>query len=138
MPTPDATASRFIIQIHVRPADRVSVVPAPLAAQNIVGRVLPQITATGTDTGAILGAVPAFDSVADAVAETGADASIILASPEYIADAVAEAAAAGLEMVVVMAHGLDATRPVPAANDHRPHDFASAMRRVEQDYYAAV
>jgi len=98
----------------------------------------PHATASRT----ILAALPAFDSVADAVAETGADASIILASPDYIAEAIAEAAAAGLEMVVVMAHGHDATGParrlVSAANDQRPHDFASAMRRVEQDYYAAI
>ena len=87
-PRPITVAARN--QIHIRPTDRVSVVPA-------------------------------FDSVADAVAE---------------------AAAAGPEMVVVMAHGLDPTRPArrpaPAANDHRPHDFASAMRRVEHDFYAAV
>jgi len=45
--------------------------------------------------------VPVFDTVAQAVAATGARAAMCYAPPQAAADAVAEAAQAGLELVVV-------------------------------------
>ena len=52
------------------------------------------------------GAVPIFDNVADAVAETGAEASVIFVPPAGAAGAVFEAAAAGCKLVVCITEGV--------------------------------
>ena len=49
---------------------------------------------------------PVFDSVGDAVRETGANASVIFVPPRAAADAVLEAAAAGLPLVVCITEGV--------------------------------
>ncbi len=53
----------------------------------------------------ILG-VPVFDSVAEAVAKTDADASVIFVPPFAAADAIVEAAAAGVKFVVCITEGI--------------------------------
>jgi len=50
--------------------------------------------------------VPVFDNVADAVAETGADASVIFVPPSGAAGAVYEAAAAGCKLIVCITEGV--------------------------------
>jgi len=50
--------------------------------------------------------VPVFDSVADAVRETGANTSIIFVPPPFAGDAIVEAASAGLELVVCITEGV--------------------------------
>ena len=50
--------------------------------------------------------VPVFDSVADAVRETGANTSIIFVPPPFAGDAIVEAAAAGIELVVCITEGV--------------------------------
>lgn len=50
--------------------------------------------------------VPIFDNVADAVAETGAEASVIFVPPSGAAGAVFEAAAAGCKLVVCITEGV--------------------------------
>jgi succinyl-CoA synthetase alpha subunit len=50
--------------------------------------------------------VPVFDSVADAVAQTGADASFIIVPPAFAADAIMEAAAAGVPLTVCVTEGI--------------------------------
>jgi succinyl-CoA synthetase alpha subunit len=50
--------------------------------------------------------VPVFDTVAQAVAETHADVSIIFVPPPFAADAILEAADAGIAMVVCITEGI--------------------------------
>lgn len=50
--------------------------------------------------------VPVFDTVAEAVAETGAEASVIFVPPAGAAGAVFEAAAAGCKLVVCITEGV--------------------------------
>jgi succinyl-CoA synthetase alpha subunit len=62
------------------------------------------------------GKVPVFDTVAEAAAETGANASVIYVPARFAADAVYEAADAGIKLVVCISEGvpvLDMTRVMP-------------------------
>ena len=49
---------------------------------------------------------PVFNSVADAVAATGADVSIIFVPPAFAADAVMEAAESGIKVIVCITEGI--------------------------------
>ena len=53
--------------------------------------------------------IPVFDSVAEAREETGANTSMIFVPPPFAADAVMEAAAAGIETVICITEGIPAT-----------------------------
>jgi succinyl-CoA synthetase alpha subunit len=50
--------------------------------------------------------LPVFDTVAEAVAETGADASVIYVPPAFAADAILEAADAGVRVIVAITEGI--------------------------------
>src|SRR6478609_1345530 len=50
--------------------------------------------------------LPVFDTVAHAVRETGAEASVIYVPPPFAADSILEAISAGLELVVVITEGI--------------------------------
>jgi succinyl-CoA synthetase alpha subunit len=67
------------------------------------------------------GKVPIFDTVAQAVERTGANTSVIYVPPIFAADAIMEAAAAGIELVVAITEGvpvLDMTRVHPFVKEH--------------------
>jgi succinyl-CoA synthetase alpha subunit len=50
--------------------------------------------------------IPVFDTVAEAVAETGGNASVIYVPPPFAADAIMEAAAAGLKLIIAITEGV--------------------------------
>lgn len=50
--------------------------------------------------------VPVFDTVAKAVRETGAEASVIYVPPPFAADAILEAADAGVKLIVTITEGI--------------------------------
>jgi len=49
---------------------------------------------------------PVFNTVADAVKETGADVSIVFVPPAFAADAIMEAAEAGIKLIVAITEGI--------------------------------
>ena len=49
---------------------------------------------------------PVFNTMADAVAETGADTSIIFVPPAFAADAIMEAADAGIKVIITITEGI--------------------------------
>ncbi len=66
-------------------------------------------------------AVPIFDTMHSAVAATGANTSVIYVPPPFAADAIMEAAAAGIKLIVCITEGvpvLDMTRVYPYVKEH--------------------
>ena len=86
---------------------------------SVVGGVSPK--KAGTDVEGI----PVFASVADAVRETGATATMVIVPAAGAASAVLEAAVAGLELIVVVTEGI----PV--------HDEARFYNQVQRDFPAS-
>ena len=67
------------------------------------------------------GTVPIFDPVYDAVQATGANTSVIYVPPMFAADAMMEAAAAGVKLIVCITEGvpvLDMTKVYPYVKEH--------------------
>ena len=65
--------------------------------------------------------VPVFDTVQQAVAETGASVSMIYVPPPFAADAILEAADAGVDLIVCITEGIpvnDMVKVKSALNDH--------------------
>src|SRR5580692_4404901 len=57
---------------------------------------------------------PVFDTVADAVKETRANASVIFVPPPFAADAIMEAADAGVALVICITEGIPAMDMIKA------------------------
>jgi len=67
------------------------------------------------------GTIPIFDTVYDAVQATGANTSVIYVPPMFAADAMMEAAAAGVSLIVCITEGvpvLDMTKVYPFVKEH--------------------
>lgn len=67
---------------------------------NIVGGVTPGKGGTSHEN------IPVFNTVVDAVEEAGANASVIYVPPQFAADAIMEAADAGISVVVCITEGI--------------------------------
>jgi len=65
--------------------------------------------------------VPVFDSVAQAVKETGANTSLVFVPPAFAADAVMEGAAAGVALVVCITEGIPALDMVKVKHFLKDH-----------------
>jgi succinyl-CoA synthetase alpha subunit len=85
----------------------------------VVGGVSPK------KAGSDVEGIPVFASVKDAVSETGATATMVIVPAPAAADAVLEAAEAGLALIVVVTEGI----PM--------HDEASFYNRVKRDFPAS-
>ena len=64
--------------------------------------------------------IPVFDTVADAVAETGANTTMVFVPARFAADAIYEAVDAGIETVICIAEGLPAHDMLRVYNYIRP------------------
>ncbi|UCZ56968.1 succinate--CoA ligase subunit alpha [Desulfurispirillum indicum] len=69
-------------------------------------RMVGGVTPGKGGTTALDGKVPVFNSVAQAVSETGANASMIYVPPLFAADAIMEAADAGVEIIACITEGI--------------------------------
>jgi len=59
-------------------------------------------------SGQVVEGLPVFDTVANAVAQTGADATMIFVPPAFTADAILEAVDAGLKTIIAITEGVPA------------------------------
>lgn len=66
--------------------------------------------------------VPVFNTVRDAVGETGADVSMIYVPPPFAADAILEAADAGVGLIVCITEGIPVNDMVKVKSALRDHD----------------
>ncbi|HEU5059097.1 MAG TPA: succinate--CoA ligase subunit alpha [Kofleriaceae bacterium] len=70
--------------------------------------------------------VPVFDTVSEAIRETGGNATVIYVPPPFAADAILEAAAAGLKLIVTITEGIP-TRDMVRAKAALQSDYPDAV-----------
>ena len=70
--------------------------------------------------------VPMFDTCAEAVEKTGANATVIYVPPPFAADSILEAAAAGVEVIIAITEGIPA------------RDMVRVKYALDRDYPEAV
>lgn len=66
--------------------------------------------------------LPVFNTVGDAVAKTGADTSVIFVPPAFAADAIMEAADAGIQLIVAISEG------IPTSDMIKVKDYLSTRK----------
>jgi succinyl-CoA synthetase alpha subunit len=66
--------------------------------------------------------VPVYDTMRQAVAETGADVSMVYVPPPFAADAILEAADSGVKLVVCITEGIPVADMVKVKSALRDHD----------------
>jgi succinyl-CoA synthetase alpha subunit len=81
---------------------------------HVVGGVSPGKGGAKTDSG-----LPIFDTVRDAVRETGANASVIFVPAPYAADAILESEDAGLDVIVAITEGIPSRDMIEAVRHVR-------------------
>jgi malate-CoA ligase subunit alpha len=89
---------------------------------NVVGGVTPG------KSGSKVHDRPVFDTVKEAVAATGADASIVFVPPPYAADSIMEAADAGIRVCVAITDGIPAQDMIRVKRYMRRYKAESRMR----------
>jgi len=80
--------------------------------------------------GTIHEGIPVFDTVADAVRATGADASMIFVPPPFAADAIVEAAEAGVPLIACITEGIPTNDMVRVKAFLAGRDAAGAGSRL--------
>ena len=65
---------------------------------------------------------PVFNTVSDAVEQTGADVSIIFVPPAFAADAIMEAADAGIKVIITITEGIPVSDMVKASDYIKDRD----------------
>jgi len=91
---------------------------------NVVGGVVP---GRGGDN---VHGLPVFDTVKEAVGETGARASIVFVPPPFAADAIMEAADAGLKLCIAITDGIPAHDMIRVKRYMRRYRADSRMRLI--------
>ena len=71
--------------------------------------------------------IPIFDTVGEARAKTGCNASVIYVPPPFAADAIMEAADAGVELVICITHAQNLTRLRPTLRGPCPRPRAATI-----------
>ena len=89
---------------------------------NVVGGVTPGKSGTRVHDR------PVFDTVKDAVAATGADATIVFVPPPYAADSIMEAADAGIRVCVAITDGIPAQDMIRVKRYMRRYKAENRMR----------
>ncbi len=74
--------------------------------------------------GETVAGLPVFDTVYEAVEKTGANATVIFVPPAFTADAILEAAAAGIEVIIAITEG------VPVLDMVRVHETVTRQTNV--------
>ena len=91
---------------------------------NVVGGVTPG------KGGSTHEGVPVFNTVADAVKETGANASVIYVPPAFAADAIMESADAGVPVIVCITEGIPVADMVGVRHYLEDKNAESAIRLI--------
>ncbi len=91
---------------------------------NVVGGVVP---GKGGET---VHGLPVFDTVKEAVIETGASATIVFVPPPFAADSIMEAADSGVDLCVAITDGIPAQDMILVKRYMRRYAFENRMRLI--------